>query len=132
VKDRYFDTMHVELVEVTKHTVNGVPPERKPLVYRLVWTQSYSPVRRNHLVYICICTSYVSSECAYSLHLSLFNVYLENKYVYSFLVSSENKCVYSFKFHVHLSTHWSLSVKTSGMSMSASAGQRDARVELQM
>jgi len=102
---------HVELVEVTKRTVNGVPPERKPLLYRLMCTQSYSPVRRNHWVYICIYISCVSRECEYSFHLSLCNVYLENERVYSFLVSLENECVYLF--HVHLSTHWSLSVKTS-------------------
>ena len=89
---------HVELVDVTKHTVNGVPPERKLLVYRLVWIQSYSSVRRKHSVYICICISCISRECEYSLHLSLFHVHLENERVYSLLVSLENhhdECVYS-------------------------------------
>jgi len=47
-RTEYLHATHVDLVEVTKHTVNGVPPERKPLVYRLVWTQNYSPVRRKH------------------------------------------------------------------------------------
>jgi len=110
------------------NTVNRVPPERKPQVYKLVWTQSYNPVRRKHWVYICICISCVSRECEYSLLLSLFHVHLENERVYSSLVSLENEYVYSF--HVHLNTHWSLQVKTSGMFMNA--GQRDARVELQM
>ena len=127
-RTEYFDATHIELVEVTKHNVNGVPPERNSLVYRLVCTQSYCLLRRKHWVYICICISCVSRECEYSLHLSIFYMHLENKCVYSLLVSLENECVYSF--HVHLSTHWSLSVKTSGIFVST--GQRDARVELQM
>ena len=119
---RDLDAKHVELVEVTKHTVNGVPPasERKPVVYRLVWTQSYSPVRRKHWVYICICISCVSRECEYPLYLSLFHVHLENvnihlslfhvhpenERVYSLRVSLENDCVYSYTYayasHVYL------------------------------
>ena len=118
----------LSLSKPTKHTVCGVPSERNPVVYILVWTQSYSPVRRKHWVYICICISCVCRECEYSLHLSLFHVHLENERVYSLLVFLENECVY--KFHVYLSTHWSLQVQTLEMFMSA--GLRDARVELQM
>ena len=102
----YFDATRVELVEVTKHTVNGVPPARKPVVYKLVWTQSYSPVRRKHWVYICICILCVFRECEYSLQLSLFQVRLENERVYSLFVSLENECVYSYTYvyasHVYL------------------------------
>jgi len=38
----------LSLTKPTKHTVYGVPPQRNSLVYILVWTQSYSPVRRKH------------------------------------------------------------------------------------
>jgi len=53
---------------------------------------------------------------------------LQNERMYSLLVSLENECVYSF--HVYLSTHWSLQLKTSGMFMRT--GLQDKWVELQM